>query len=269
MQTRTFSKGDVIFREGDDSSDAYRLISGEVEISIGTVGGSRQLARLAAGEFFGEMSLIDDKPRSATATALADSEVEVFSEDNFTERVLEDKSNLHQYLRALLDRLRSTDALLQWHLNKVSPPGLPRPSVEAVLRGPAAQQPAAATPTAPPRLRLTSTSNLESGTDLNITKIPFRIGRATQGGHGLSPLAPNDLSVPDHKPYHVSRNHCIIERSGETFLVRDLGSRVGTIVNGTPIGIAFDSFIAALRPGENTLVLGEQAGPHHFNVVVL
>jgi pSer/pThr/pTyr-binding forkhead associated (FHA) protein len=102
-----------------------------------------------------------------------------------------------------------------------------------------------------------------------MTKIPFRIGRATQGGHGLAPLAPNDLSVPDVKPYRVSRNHCVIERSGDNFLVRDLGSRMGTIVNGSPLGIEFDSFVAPLNPGENTLVLGTESGPHHFRVQVL
>jgi CRP-like cAMP-binding protein len=269
VQTKKFSKGDVIFQEGDESSEAYRLLAGEVEITISTVGGPKALARLSSGEFFGEMSLIDDKPRSATATALADCEVEVFHEENFSTRVLGDPGNLHHYVRTLLDRIRSTDALLQWHLNKVSPGGQPKASAEAVLRGPAGQMPPAASPTVPVRLRLTSTTNLGTGTDLNITKIPFRIGRVTQGGHGLSPLAPNDLSVPDEKPYHVSRNHCVIERSGDSYLVRDFGSRSGTIVNGTPIGISFDAFVAPLKPGENTLVLGAHEGPHHFNVVVL
>jgi CRP-like cAMP-binding protein len=270
VQTKTYSKGDVIFREGDESSEAYRIVSGDVEISIDTRGGARRVARLPAGELFGEMSLIDDKPRSATAAALTDCEVEVIHEENFTTRVLGDPDNLHLYLRTLFDRLRATDSLLRWHINKASPAGHPKASVEAALHGVAAQAPSTVSGAdAPARLRLTSTSDQGKKTDVAVTKIPFRIGRATQGGHGFSPLTPNDLSIPDQKPYHVSRNHCVIERSGDNFLVRDLGSRLGTVVNGTPLGIEFEAFVAPLKPGENTVVLGDNSGPHHFRVEVL
>jgi hypothetical protein len=278
VEKKKFPKGEVIFREGDESSEAYRLLSGEVEISIETVAGPKVLARISEGEFFGEMSLIDDKPRSATATALTDCEAEVFHEENFSARVLGDADNLHLYLRTLFDRLRATDALLQWHLNKAGAAGQPKTSVEAVLRGSGANANASGsgmtgapgamvTIEKPGRLHLTSATGLERGVDLNVVKFPFRIGRATDG-HGPSPLAPNDLSIPDHKPYHISRNHCIIERSGDSFLVRDFGSKVGTIVNGEPLGIAFDSFVAPLKSGENTLILGAKDGPHHFKINV-
>lgn len=269
MEKKTYSEGDVIFSEGDESSEAYRLLSGNVEISITTQGGARSLARLSVGEFFGEMSLIDDKPRSATATALTACEVEVITEANFSARVLGEPENLNLYLRTLFDRLRSTDALLRWHLNKAAAPGRARSSVEAALHKsvelPAKARPA---PAASARIHLSSVSSEGAVADVAVTKIPFRIGRATRGGHGLAPLAPNDLSIPDEQPYHVSRNHCVIERSRDNFVVRDLGSRLGTIVNGAALGIEFDSFVAPLHAGENTLVLGTASGPHHFKVVV-
>lgn len=270
MQTRTFPKGDIIFREGDESNEAYRLLSGEVDISIGTRGGVRSLARLMQGEFFGEMSLIDDKPRSATATALTQCEVEIFTEENFSASVLDEPDNLHCYLRTLFDRLRATSALLQWQLNKTAPPDQAKASVESAIHGTGVPRtPDTPEPAAPVRLRLISTSEQGAAVEVKVSKIPFRIGRATQGGHGFSPLTPNDLSVPDQKPYRVSRNHCIIERSGENFLVRDLGSRLGTIVNDSPLGIEFSAFVAPLKPGENTLVLGSKSGPHHFRVEVM
>ena len=50
--------------------------------------------------------------------------------------------------------------------------------------------------------------------------------------------------------------------------MRDFGSKVGTIVNGVPLGIAFDSFVAPLQSGENTLTLGAKDGPHHFRINV-
>lgn len=242
-------------------------MAGEVEITIDTAGGPRSIARISAGEFFGEMGLIDDKPRSATAKALLDCEVEVFNEDNFSLRVLGDASNLQMYLRTIFDRIRTTDALLQWHLNRTTPPGDPKPTVDAAIRSSLVQMAFASPPASISRLHLKSESGLESGLDLKVVKFPFRIGRAADG-QGPSPLAPNDLSIPDHKPYHISRNHCIIERSGDSFLVRDFGSKLGTIVNGMPLGIAHDSFVAPLQPGENTLVLGAMEGPHHFRLFV-
>lgn len=270
MQTKSFSQGEVIFREGDDSSEAYRLLTGEVEISITTTSGPKMLARLSPGMFFGEMSLIDDKPRSATATAATDCKVEVFDEGNFTERVLGDSGNLHVYLSTLFDRLRATDALLQWQLNK-SPAATGRHStVEAALRSTGTH---ARIPSSNTTAKLHLTSDYEKTgwkgrrIDVEVSKFPFRIGRANDG-RGPSPLATNDLSIADEKPFHISRNHCIIERSGDAFLVRDFGSTVGTIVNGTPIGEAFDSFIAPLHSGENTLILGGEEGPQHFTVVV-
>jgi hypothetical protein len=271
VQTKTFSQGDVVFREGDESSEAYRILSGHVEISIATLEGARSLARLGAGEFFGEMSLIDDKPRSATATALADCEVEVIHEENFEARVLGDAGNLHVYLRTLFDRLRATDALLQWHLNRASTPGQPKSSIDAALHAAAAGAQPGSVPAAAesPRLRLISTTVGDAPTDVTVAKIPFRIGRDTQGGHGLAPLAPNDLSIPDHLPYQISRNHCVIEQRGPGLLVRDLGSRLGTIVNGTKLGIDYDSFVAPLSPGDNVLTLGDVSGPHHFRLIVL
>jgi CRP-like cAMP-binding protein len=272
VQTKAFSQNDVIFREGDESSEAYRLLSGHVEISIATRDGARSLARLAAGEFFGEMSLIDDKPRSATATALTDCEVEVIHEENFAARVLGDPGNLHVYLRTLFDRLRATDALLQWHLNRASAPGQPRSSVDEALRasGAGAHAPESSDRSAgAARFRLTSASPHEDAVDVTVSWIPFRIGRVTQGGHGFVPLTPNDLSIPDQLPYQVSRNHCVVEQSGDDLVVRDLGSRLGTIVNGTPLGIDFESFVAPLKPGENTLTIGTAVGPHQFRLEVL
>jgi len=272
VQTKTFPQGAVVFREGDESNEAYRILSGHVEISIATVDGAKTLAQLTAGDFFGEMSLIDDKPRSATATALTDCEVEVIHERNFAARVLGDQGNLHVYLRTLFDRLRATDALLQWHLNRAAAPGQPKSSIDAALHeaGARTQRFAAAHASEGiPRLRLHSTSIGEVQTDVTVSKIPFRIGRATEGGHGLAPLAPNDLSIPDRQPYQVSRNHCVIDDSGHDLYVRDLGSRRGTIVNGVQLGIDFDTFIAPLKPGDNILTLGDARGSHHFRVVVL
>ena len=70
IHARETAAGQVIFREGDRGDDAYILESGRVEISIGDGDARRPIAVLEPGEIFGEMALIANAPRSATATAL-------------------------------------------------------------------------------------------------------------------------------------------------------------------------------------------------------
>ncbi|HVU35212.1 MAG TPA: ATP-binding protein, partial [Opitutaceae bacterium] len=69
-QTRTFEAGAVIFSAGDPGDGFYIVESGRVQI-IATFGGNEPLtlATITAGDFFGEMAVLDDAPRSATAKA--------------------------------------------------------------------------------------------------------------------------------------------------------------------------------------------------------
>ena len=66
MRAVAFKAGDVIIREGDEGDAAYFIVSGEVEVLIGS--GGRRLGVLGAGEVFGEMCLIEPGPRSATVS---------------------------------------------------------------------------------------------------------------------------------------------------------------------------------------------------------
>ena len=70
---RPFRAGDVIFAAGDPGDGLYVIETGRVQISavVGS-GDPRPLASVGAGEFFGEMAVIDDGPRSATAVAETD-----------------------------------------------------------------------------------------------------------------------------------------------------------------------------------------------------
>jgi signal transduction histidine kinase len=75
-QERPFTTGNEIFQEGAPGDGVYFVKDGLVEIS-GLVGGNtrRAFSQLGPGEIFGEMAVIEDRPRSATATALKDTEV--------------------------------------------------------------------------------------------------------------------------------------------------------------------------------------------------
>ena len=68
----TLPAGHVIFRQGDAGDGIYVVEKGSVEISAAVGAGElRILSTLGPGNFFGEMAVVDDQPRSATATAAA------------------------------------------------------------------------------------------------------------------------------------------------------------------------------------------------------
>ena len=66
QNARTLATGEVLFREGDDGGDLmYAVIEGELILSVG----ERVVDRLGPSQIVGEMALIDQSPRSATASA--------------------------------------------------------------------------------------------------------------------------------------------------------------------------------------------------------
>lgn len=76
--------GSEIFHQGDPAEALYILLDGEVEIAkAGTRGQEKVLVTLRPGSPFGEMSLMDSLPRSATARTRAKSEMIVLPRDNF------------------------------------------------------------------------------------------------------------------------------------------------------------------------------------------
>lgn len=95
-----FEPGHVIFKEGDARGDCYIIEEGEVEISTNMNGREVSLAILSKGDIFGEMALVDDGPRSATATTVGKVEAFVISRD-----LLETRMNNLDPLIGLLVRL--------------------------------------------------------------------------------------------------------------------------------------------------------------------
>lgn len=81
-----FAAGDVLTRQGAMAHWLYMIIAGKAEVSIETPQGERRvLARLGAGQFFGEMGLLTGEPRSATVTALTDMECYRLDKSGFEE----------------------------------------------------------------------------------------------------------------------------------------------------------------------------------------
>src|SRR5215468_6000976 len=80
---RQYEAGEVIVQENDFGDTAYLIEQGQVEVSKELDGQTVHLAYLGAGEIFGEMSMIDEKPRSATVTAVTETVVSALRRDDF------------------------------------------------------------------------------------------------------------------------------------------------------------------------------------------
>ncbi len=90
MRRVRFRGGDRIFSQGDASDGAFLVISGSVEISADVEGASYSLAEIGPGNLFGEMGLLDDAPRSATAVAVTDTTCAVYERDELERLVRQD-----------------------------------------------------------------------------------------------------------------------------------------------------------------------------------
>ena len=95
------SKGEFIFVEGDQSFQAFLINTGQVEIYKGDRAKRRVLGVMTAGQMFGEMGIISDSPRSASAYCITDCEFTVIDRE-----VLERKiQQSDPYIRFLIDFL--------------------------------------------------------------------------------------------------------------------------------------------------------------------
>ena len=104
----TYNAGEVIFEEGSHGAALYVLSSGKVEISKTIQGKKIVLEKLGPGDMFGEMSYLDPAPRSATATALEDTVLELLDKDFLDKEFNQIDSDFREILRTLVRKLRKT-----------------------------------------------------------------------------------------------------------------------------------------------------------------
>lgn len=106
IYARTVPAQAVVFREGEAGDDAYIVERGAIEISLEIKGTRKVLAALGPGEIFGEMALIADAPRSATATALEESELLVLRRDRLLKPIEAADPIMRLMIQMIVDRLR-------------------------------------------------------------------------------------------------------------------------------------------------------------------
>jgi CRP/FNR family transcriptional regulator, cyclic AMP receptor protein len=106
---REFPRGAVLFREGEPGKEMYVIQQGRVHISkrVGEV--EKILSTLGQGEFFGEMSILNNAPRSATATCEEDSRLLVIDPKTFEAMIRGNAEIALRMIKKLADRLQEAD----------------------------------------------------------------------------------------------------------------------------------------------------------------
>lgn len=107
--TRIFAAGDHLFEIGEPGRSLFIVTAGTVQVLHPNPSDGFQLARVGSGEFLGEMALLDDSPRSATAKAICDVETLVLDKAEFHRLVLARPDVAFRLLEVMSRRIRHAD----------------------------------------------------------------------------------------------------------------------------------------------------------------
>lgn len=193
--SRIYQDGELICREGESTAEMYVIRKGSVRVFKASPMGEVHLAVLAKGDFFGEMSVLENLPRDASAQALGETEVLVMTPGALLVRLRRDPTLAFELLRRLSGRVRTLNARLMNALHSSAPPGIgenmdtllyrpedkddaktilrappagaPAPSALPVLPTPPPPSPPIASSSRPPSVPPTDPS-LQSSTDIEI-----------------------------------------------------------------------------------------------------
>ena len=270
MEQREFNPGDLILQEGDPSDVVYETISGEVEIFTKLEDRTIILGTVKTGEFLGEMGIIEHRPRNASARAKTQVVALRLEKWEFLKLMSENPSSAHRLIIRLSERLRALN-------EKLTEAALSQQTATYTIENTPPERSSLSLPMAPESkqalgdLRLTLLSSSPyvirhmPQEELPVTKFPFSVGRQPLDGEPLSSV-PIDLSIPDAPPFRLSRQHFALGHHGKGYVVLDLGSTLGTEVNGEFLGEQFDKDFKYLNMGENTITAGGMESPFTFTV---
>ena len=110
---KEFRRGDVLFREGEPGMEMYVIQAGKVNITKTVRETEKILATLGAGEFFGEMSILNNKPRSAGAVVAEDAKLLVIDPKTFEGMIRGNVEIAVRLIKKLSDRLQEADEQIE------------------------------------------------------------------------------------------------------------------------------------------------------------
>lgn len=214
-RTLEFGEGRFIFHQGDLGTEMYIIHEGQVEILQEHSTGPRQIAVLDRGDFFGEMSILEELPRNASARAASPSRLIVIDSATFDSMLRADPEIGVRIMRKLSRRVRTTDELLHRVLDseeeRVELATKLRPQVIEVEPG---------------------SGFLGHGESATMFTLPAN-GSVTIGRQDpVTGIRPDIDLTPVDPERSSSRRHAKMYREGQMYLlVEDIGATNGTFLN--------------------------------------
>ncbi len=208
-----FAAGDLIFREDDLGTEMFIIQEGQVEIIKRFHDEDRRLALLSQGDFFGEMSVLEDLPRTASARALTLCKLLQINGSTFDQMLRKNPEIAVRMMRKLSRRLRETDQLLRQALGaeESAAPEMPSPDLKGARLGP-------------------EKFVHPSGIEMFLAE-----GEETTIGRRdpVTGIQPDIDLTPVDAQRSISRRHAKVFRRGDKFFIREeIGTMNGTFVNG-------------------------------------
>lgn len=106
--TKTFAKNTIVINEGDRSHLMYVILDGQVKVYVSDEKGKEVILNIqGTGEYFGELSIFDDVPRSASVMTLKSSRLAIVSREAFATWLSENPAVTFKLIRALSQRVRA------------------------------------------------------------------------------------------------------------------------------------------------------------------
>jgi hypothetical protein len=212
----THAMGEIIFSEGDIGTEMYIIQQGTVELLKALGGETRVLATLEKGDFFGEMSVLEDVPRSASARAKTDVELVRINGATFDAMLKSNPEIAVRMMRKLSRRVREVSAMLE----------------EALGRR-AAEEPRPAPHAAVPDHEACRLLSEEPAAEFYLNRDgDTLVGRADP----VTGITPDVDLTPLDPQRSTSRRHAKLYQMGDIFYVmEEIGVMNGTYVNGNRV----------------------------------
>ena len=248
MLKRNFQSGALIFEEGSKSDAAFEIVSGRVEVFSQRNGQTISLGLLSPGDYLGEMGVLDQSVRSASARASGDLVCLEFDPTEFIKHICTDPGASFRLITKLCDLVRKSNMdVIAKHDDSSfmdSAPGDDKANVIIYADSPAL-------------------ANAIPPTGVPVTNPKFTVGRTVSPTVGMI----EGLTIEDTKKSVLSANHFTIFDTDSGLEIWD-DSALGTGVNGLKIGREFPTFRQPLKQGDNEIIAGGDGSPFRFKVVV-
>jgi len=248
MREVEIQAGHIVYSEGDESDAVYIVSEGEIEVARASGDEPVVLARLRRGQLFGEMGVIADRLRSTTTRAATDVSPLSIGKQDFLDAFGPNNKLALKVLRTLCERLSNADQRI---LDAVRREGAPVGEVGRIRRLPGSH-----------------IVEAQIGAEgIEIGDLPYRVGRRAEPGEPPQET-PMSLAMHAQEGYQISLEQFAIDEAGGRLMVQDLGSHLGTLVNGQRIASFEQSQTADLGFGETEIQAGGSTSDYRFRIIV-